>query len=257
MRRLIVHADDLGLTPGVVAGIRCAATRGIVTGTSAMVCVPRARERIRALGPALDGRIGLHLQLTGGRPCLPPAQVPSLVAEDGCFPPGRARVGTPDPAELAAEWRAQAARLADLGLRPAHLDTHHDLHQRPEVFAVYVELARALGVPARPWDPGSTVLLRRAGVRCADRYWADWTGAGPVPGVAVFLERLAAVFAAAGADAVVELACHPGLVDAELQAVSTYAAPRADELALLTHPGLAARIAALGIRLCTMGEGAR
>lgn len=257
MRRLIVHADDLGLTDGVVTGIYRACTSGIVTGSSAMVCVPRAEARIAAVAATLGGRIGLHLQLTGGRPCLPPRQVASLVDAHGCFASRRAGVGIPDPAELAAEWRAQAGRLRGLGLTPSHLDTHHDLHQRPEIFAVYVDLARELGIPARPWDRRSVAALRAADVRCADCYLADWRVDGAVPGVAAFLERLAAAFAAAGPDAVIELACHPGLVDAELSAVSRYAAPRAAELALLTHPGLAARLAALGIRLCTSAQGAR
>ncbi len=65
--RLIVNADDFGLTEGVSAGIVDAIERGVVTATTAMVAID-ASERLARLGPRIAGRVGLHLQLTGGIP---------------------------------------------------------------------------------------------------------------------------------------------------------------------------------------------
>ena len=62
-RVLIVNADDLGLSPGVNAGIIEAHLRGIVTSASLMVRQPAAREaaRLARAHPGLS--VGLHLDL--------------------------------------------------------------------------------------------------------------------------------------------------------------------------------------------------
>ena len=80
-RRLIVNADDFGLTPGVSEGILAAHRHGIVTSTTVLVnsSIPPhhvARARDSGLG------IGLHANLTLGRPLTSGA---ALVDESGRF----------------------------------------------------------------------------------------------------------------------------------------------------------------------------
>ncbi len=67
MIRLIVNADDYGLTPGVGLGTRQAHREGIVTTATAMMNMPyaavelqRAHEEVPTLG------LGVHLTLTAG-----------------------------------------------------------------------------------------------------------------------------------------------------------------------------------------------
>lgn len=245
MRRLFVNADDFGLTDGVSQGILAAMAAGVVAGTTAMVCVPGGVERLARLGPAVAGRVGLHLQLTGGSPCLPAAMVPSLVTEAGTFPRKKIAVQDVDPDEVRREWRAQLARFRATGLRPSHLDSHHHIHKRPEVFPVFLELARELGVPARALSGDMRQALAAAGVPCADACVTGFFGEDLL--AARLLDLVDAAFAELGGAGVVEVMAHPGRSDAELAAISTYAAGREEELRVFTDPGLAKALVDRGI----------
>ena len=66
-RRLIVNADDFGLTRGVSAGILAARRHGIVTGTTVLVTAALDRDQL-AEARASGLGIGLHVNLTLGRP---------------------------------------------------------------------------------------------------------------------------------------------------------------------------------------------
>ena len=232
MRRLFVNADDFGLTEGVTAGIAEAMAVGVVGGTTAMVCVPGAVERIARFGRPFAGRVGLHLQLTGGAPCLPPGDVPSLAAADGRFPRKKIAVVNVDPGEVRREWRAQLARFLETGLRPSHLDSHHHIHKRPEVFEVFVELAREWGLPARALSDDMRRTLDAAGVAhadvCVTRFYGESLD------VPHFLSLVDAAFAALGGDGTVEIMCHPGHCDATLAAISAYDVGREEELRVFT-----------------------
>ena len=84
-RQLIVNADDLGRTPGINSGIFEAHARGIVTSATLMVGFEAAQEAASQLTRFPQLGIGLHVTLTGARPLLPPALLPSLVDQDGRF----------------------------------------------------------------------------------------------------------------------------------------------------------------------------
>src|SRR5438874_8369963 len=81
VRRLIVNADDFGLTPGVSAGILAAHRHGIVTSTTMLVNRDVPKDTVaRALDAGLG--LGLHVNLTLGRPLTRGA---SLADEAGAF----------------------------------------------------------------------------------------------------------------------------------------------------------------------------
>src|SRR5437773_6430372 len=67
MRRLIVNADDFGLTPLVSAGILTAHRHGIVSSTTTLVTVAIDDDSVSALRDSGLG-VGLHVNLTLGRP---------------------------------------------------------------------------------------------------------------------------------------------------------------------------------------------
>lgn len=103
--------------------------------------------------------IGLHLNITLGRPVLPPEEVPTLVDEHGMF-------YSPDAIteqllkisldELRAELRAQAALLLENGIPISHLDYHnHMVVLYTPFYEVVRELAKELGVPVRQPVPDS------------------------------------------------------------------------------------------------------
>ena len=83
MSGLIINADDLGYSPTVNRAIADMFAAGLVTSTSLLVNQPHSEA-----GAALARRlprlsVGVHLNLSRGRPILPSEQVPSLVDEEG------------------------------------------------------------------------------------------------------------------------------------------------------------------------------
>lgn len=279
-RRLIVNADDYGLTAGVSAGIRRGHADGIVTTATVLTNLPAAAAEVaRALEltPALG--LGVHLNLTLGAPCLPPEQVPALVDDRGRFRPRAGTFADPgrlDAAQVEAEWRAQVQTLRAWGVQPDHLDSHHHLAAlAPPLWEICLRLAGELGCGVRrPWpsDGDAATLteafnpaarrfasrpaleaLRRSGVPAPQAFFAGFFGPGAT------LERLRALIESLPSGTS-EIMCHPGQVDAELHASSGYAAARAAELAALTAPGLREAVHAAGVELSTfrraLGEAA-
>ncbi|MEZ4580419.1 MAG: ChbG/HpnK family deacetylase [Caldilineaceae bacterium] len=111
MVQLYFSADDFGLTDGIARGIVSSIRDGVSAATtSAMVCVPDAAT-LAALVRSVAGA-SRHLQLTGGRPCLP-RRVCRRWWASGAFLPSRAAVTAAAPQRGShAEWNAQLARLA-------------------------------------------------------------------------------------------------------------------------------------------------
>jgi chitin disaccharide deacetylase len=160
---LVVNADDFGLNDSATGGIADAFDAGAVTSTTLMVNAPAvdAAVRVAQARPALG--VGLHFNLTWGRPVAGPAQVPSLVDRSGRFHDRRALgrrllAGAVPAHEIACELAAQRAAFAALGLVPTHIDSHQHVHAFPRVFAAVAAECRRAGLWMRvPWvGPGRT-----------------------------------------------------------------------------------------------------
>jgi predicted glycoside hydrolase/deacetylase ChbG (UPF0249 family) len=251
MKRLLFTADDFGLTAGVSEGIVESIVHGAVGATAAMVCAEGAESHIARFAPAIPGRIGAHLQLTDGVPRSDASRLRSLLGPNGHFPRKGNQLGMLHPGEVRREWRAQLAVLESLGITPTHLDSHHHAHRHPYAFAVYREIAKARRIPARGALMQEIVDgLRADGIPTADVFVGQWSDAEPT------LERLIACVQDADErcpeGGIVEVMCHPGLVDDELRVRSTYAEQREQELRVLTSADLPARLLDLGFELATI-----
>src|SRR4051794_8693816 len=85
--RLVVNADDFGMTAAVSRGILQAHRAGVVTSTSLLGnCDDMAATRA-LLADAPELGVGVHLSLVGGRPVAPPDSVRSLTNGEGAFHP--------------------------------------------------------------------------------------------------------------------------------------------------------------------------
>lgn len=244
-RLLIVNADDLGRTAGINEGIFAAHRDGIVSSATLMVAYPAAEQAAAALAEHPELGVGLHVQLTGGRPTLPGERVPSLVDEEGRLPRNPERVAGFDPADVLAEVENQLDRFLELvGRPPTHLDSHHHSHRLPVVLEALVEVARRHRLPVRNSSPVIARRLREAEVTTTDafveRFFGEDTG----------LDTLVSVLAEV-APGSTELMCHPARVDDELRADSTYLDARERELATLTDPAAREAIARYRLRLAT------
>jgi len=83
--KLIVHADDFGLSIKVNEGIIHVHRKGLLTSTSLMATGQAFDHAIQAANhnPTLD--IGVHLTLTGESPLSKAADLQTLVDKNGCF----------------------------------------------------------------------------------------------------------------------------------------------------------------------------
>ncbi|HEX4283621.1 MAG TPA: ChbG/HpnK family deacetylase [Terracidiphilus sp.] len=162
MPRLIVNADDFGLTRGVNRAIVELHQAGVLTSATLMAKASATEQAIvlAAENPLLG--VGCHVVLVDGEPVLPAREVPSLVdARTGCFVPklttflGRLLTGRIRAAEIEAEAAAQIALLQSRGVRLTHVDTHKHTHMFPAVLRPVLRAAGAAGLGAvrNPFEP--------------------------------------------------------------------------------------------------------
>lgn len=248
MKRLIVNADDFGLTNGVSRGILEAHQRGIVTSTTVLVN--------RNIDPALVEElkvsnlgIGLHANLTLGSPVSDPRRVPSLVDGEGKFVrDARVVAARVKPEEARIELGAQIDVFRKLlGSFPTHLDSHHHVGRHEPVRELIFHFAGAIKVPVRSQDDEVRAGARRLKLRTPDHF-AGESGPEPYWSPERVLEHLETL-----AGGVTEFMTHPGYFDNDLT-WSRYGRQREVELAGLTDAAVRRAVIALDIRLCHFGS---
>lgn len=246
VKRLVINADDFGMSSGVDQGIVEAMEVGVVTSTSCLVFGEPPQ-----IPPAIRGRVGVHLRLTDGAPVSSPETIPTLVNSEGRFPNSReaVRARRVDPLDVVCEWRAQMAMFSRSGVRPTHIDTHHHSHGLPDLTAVYAGLAAEWGVYGVPIGDTSAHRLRGAGIRCADDAEIGWNVFDVRESL---LDRVGRMFAAGRQ--IVHLMTHPGYVDESLIGRSSMVHSRRAELDLLLSPQFRRALADDGIELIGMAQ---
>jgi predicted glycoside hydrolase/deacetylase ChbG (UPF0249 family) len=272
-RRLVVNADDFGLSAGVNRGILEAQAGGVVSSVSVLVNAPGwtdAARRLRDVGPGLG--VGLHFNLTTGTPVSGGGSL--IDARTGRFHPlrallARAATARIDPADVAIECAAQLARLRDAGVAVTHIDSHRHVHVLPGIWAAVVETARQERIPVVrvPLEPLQVnwanwrASLKKAALRLA---WGMASlGAPPLrrvdrflgislQGSAAFQAQLLAILDGLG-PGTTELMVHPGYANGDLAGWDDYTAPRARELAALTRPEVLERFRRGNFRLIHFG----
>jgi predicted glycoside hydrolase/deacetylase ChbG (UPF0249 family) len=219
VRYLIVNGDDFGASRGVNRGILDAHARGVLTSASLMVDMPGSEEAARLARTAPELSVGLHVDL-------------------GVEGPG---ADLDDRERCRAELRRQLARFRDLlGRLPTHVDSHRNVHRRPGLRPLFVDIARRHALPLREHSPA----------RYLSSFYGQWSGATHLEQISV--ETLCRMLRDEIGDGVTELACHPGYVDPELR--SGYAAEREAELRTLCDPAVRETLAELEVGLIGFRE---
>jgi chitin disaccharide deacetylase len=161
MRRLIVTADDFGMSLAVNEAVEDAHRRGILSTASLMVGGDAAADAISRARKIPSLGVGLHLVLVDGKPVLPPEQLVDLVDATNRFPRALAAVGARIYVSAAARRQAKAEIRAQLeafratGLMLDHVNAHHHFHLHPAIRDILIGLApefgiRAVRVPREP-----------------------------------------------------------------------------------------------------------
>jgi hopanoid biosynthesis associated protein HpnK len=160
--RLILNADDFGLTAGVNRAIIGLHRTGVLTSASLMARAAATDEAIELARATPSLGVGCHVVLVDGEPVLRTQSLPTLVdPRTGRFHPtlcaffrllltGRIRYS-----EIENETAAQIALLQSRGLRLTHIDTHKHTHVFPAVLRPVLRAAKAAGIRAvrNPFEP--------------------------------------------------------------------------------------------------------
>ena len=221
--RLIVNADDFGVSRAVNLGIIDCFKRGIVTSATIMMNMPQSEDACM-LAKEHGLPVGLHLVMTSGFPVSD--DVPSLVGEDGRFMKRKEQLKGYSLKDVEKEFRSQIEKELMLGLVPTHLDSHHHVHLEPGISDIVGDLARELMIPVRIHTKDH-VPEGLKGIPSPDRMIASFHGDNLTP---ADLEK---AIEAASKYETVELMCHPGYLDTFVMHNSSYNKERAKELDVL------------------------
>jgi len=287
VRRLIVNADDFGLTQGVNRAIVEAHSQGIVTSSTLMANGRAFDDAVRRAASATGLSVGCHVVLVDGSPVFKKNRTATTLLnekfDDGRFYDSlngfalrllRGRINLDD---IESEAAAQIRKLQAAGIVVSHLDTHKHTHILPRVLRPLLRAASACGVRAmrnpfgpvhvsvvasrpRLWKRFSqvTVLNRldksfRKAVAAAGMRTPDGTvgivatGAMDIPLFKSIVNSLP--------EGTWELVCHPGYNDAELAGIRTRLRDsRVQELQLLTSPEAREVLAQSGVQLTSYHE---
>jgi chitin disaccharide deacetylase len=247
-RKLIINADDFGLTEGVNRSIFQLAVQGALTSTTLMAAGPAFDDAVRVAGRSSTLGVGCHVVLVDGQPVAPREQIPTLLDQNREFRPTLGKfvrdlmLGRIREDEIEAEAFAQIQRLQHAGIAVTHVDTHKHTHMFPAVLKPLLRAAARCGVPAvrTPFEPdwalaatSGAPALRRLEVRILRSRRAAFLrlirltgfvttgGAVGVLATGTLNTPTLQQLRHAMPDGVWELVCHPGYNDTALAAVRT------------------------------------
>ena len=249
--RLIINADDFGLTPGVNRAIAELHQAHALTSTTLMATGPAFDD---AVGVAHANRtlgVGCHIVLTDGVPVSSPQSIPTLIGPDRkTFRPSlidfvqallRGKIREDD---IEREAGAQIQKLQLAGIKVTHLDTHKHTHLFPAVLRPLLRLAEHHGVDAirHPFEQSWSLALGHGNrirrlqvkllgslktrfeqqhqIRDAHLLTTDGTIGISATGK-LYRETLHEILHAIPAEGTFELCCHPGYNDGDLDRITT------------------------------------
>lgn len=215
VRKLIVNADDYGLTEGVSLGILKAHRDGILTSTTCMMNMDNIEEYLKMTKDYPNLGLGVHLTITLGKPL---TKV-SFVDENGYFLKAENRKPIVNQEELYQEWKAQIDKFISIMKRkPSHLDSHHHVHLLPGNIDIALKLAKEYQIPLRQetylQDEYEEVIFEEI-------FYAKNTN---LEAIKTIINRDNDIF---------EFMCHPAFIDWKLYNISSYNLNRANELNIL------------------------
>ncbi len=249
--RLIINADDFGLTPGINRAIAELHQANALTSATLMPSGPAFEDAIHIAHTHPTLGVGCHIVLVDGSPVSPPQTIPSLLGPDRkTFRPSLPGFlqslfrGAIHEQDIEREAIAQIHKLQRVGIHVTHLDTHKHTHIFPAVTRPLLCAAQHCSVTAmrNPFEPDwSTALghgapLRRLQVKLLTRLKSQFAGQAHIRDRQVLTTggtigisatgslnpaTLRDILDALPSSGAFELCCHPGYNDAALDLVAT------------------------------------
>ncbi len=245
--RLIINADDFGLTKGVNRAVRELHHAGVLSSATLMANAQASDDAVAIALANPNLGVGAHVLFLDGVPVSPPGAIPSLLGEGRAtfrsslldFAQAAAR-GQIREHEMELEATAQIQKLQRAGLTLTHVDTHKHTHILPAVVRAVLRAMETTGISRLrdPFEDRWSVSISRPGAkrrvqqelmnlfrRRFQKLTSHVVTPDAVLGIAAtgglnatILNNLLRHLPSTGA---IELVCHPGYNDAALGAVRT------------------------------------
>jgi chitin disaccharide deacetylase len=248
--RLIINADDFGLTSGVNRAIAELHQANVLTSATLMATGSAFEDAVAIARSHPTLGVGCHIVLTDGVPVSSPDAIPSLIGTDGNFRPALLDFvqallrGIIRPEDIEREALAQIRKLQRAGIQVTHIDTHKHTHLFPAVSRPLLTVLARTGIPAirNPFEPTFARHLNHAGIkrrlqlallnrlrpafvqlsqlRASNILTTDGTMGVSATGnlTSATLSQILSALHPAGT---FELVCHPGYNDADLDCIPT------------------------------------
>jgi len=239
MTKVIINADDFGLSKATNYGIIEAHLNGVLTSTTLMVTMPSVEHAVSLMKFVPDLGVGLHLNITLGQPL---TDNETLTNEEGYFIKPQNLNQEYSEEEVYLEFKKQYDKFINLvGEKPSHFDTHLFASDKIEtVQKATVRLANEVSVPVRNLDTQSYDRVEFISFR---KY-----------GDPIGLDYLFNRYQDFHNYDVVEIMSHPGYIDQYILDISSYNYERLEELDILTSKKLKELFTKEGFELISYHE---
>jgi predicted glycoside hydrolase/deacetylase ChbG (UPF0249 family) len=248
--RLIINADDFGLTTGINRAIAELHQAGVLSSATLMANGPAFDDAVAIAHRNSRLGIGCHIVLTDGVPVSHPESIPTLIGADGkTFRPSlldfvqAALRGNIAEEDVRREALAQVQKLQRAGIDVTHFDTHKHAHVFPVISRPLLHVAERVSIGAirNPFEQAWSLELghvnrtRQLQVRLLRYFERNFREQPPIrSGHVVTTDGTVGISATGHLNAqalgeilgklpngVWELVCHPGYNDRDLDAVRT------------------------------------
>lgn len=209
--KLIINADDFGLSKSISDGIILGIQEGYITSTSIMANMPCAEYAVKKSVEYDINCIGLHINLTVGKPIIENC---NLVDNEGIFYYNREQIENPKLTyqDVYNEIMAQIDLISNYSngkLKLDHLDTHHHLMDNPNIRQAIIDISKKFNLPIRKENAKN--------IKCPDVLYKDFTISNVnVDSIRHMIETYKEK------DVIVELMTHPGFIDEYTKSVTSY-----------------------------------
>ena len=209
--KLIINADDFGLSKSISDGIIEGINGGYITSTTIMSNMEYAEYAIKQALKYNINCIGLHINLTVGKPIIPNN---NITQDNGIFYYNKDQIENEKLTYEDAynEIMAQIQKVIEYSngkIKIDHLDFHHHLVDNENIKKAAIDIARKLNIPIRNHNKNE--------YKSPDILYTDFTMNK------VNLDSLKEMISKySDEDIVVELMTHPGYIDEYTKTISSY-----------------------------------
>lgn len=212
--KLIIEADDLGLSKSITDGIVDGINGGYITSTNIMANMPFAKYAVeKAVGNNIKS-VGLHFNLTVGKPL---TKNPLLTDENGVFLYNRKQIENPNLTyeSVYKEMMAQIKQIEKFGkgkLKLNHITCHHHLGDNAIIRQVVYDITKLLNLPIRREDYSADFDINKP-----DLFYKDFSMKNVnIDCLRNFIEEYS------NTDLTIELLSHPGYIDDYTKTITSY-----------------------------------